>query len=37
VIRRVGRRLLVGANPTLAAIGPLARLPSLDTVRAGLS
>jgi predicted Zn-dependent peptidase len=36
-IRRVGRRLLVGASPTLAAIGPLARLPSLDTVRARLS
>ena len=35
-IRRVGRRLLVGANPTLAAIGPLARLPSLDSVRARL-
>ena len=36
-IRRVGRRLLTGAGPTLAAIGPLARLPSLDAVRARLS
>jgi predicted Zn-dependent peptidase len=36
-IRRVGRHLLTGANPTLAAIGPLARLPSLDTVRARLA
>ena len=35
-IRRVGRRLLAGAGPTLAAIGPLARLPSLDSVRAQL-
>jgi predicted Zn-dependent peptidase len=36
-IRRVGRRLLTGAGPTLAAIGPLASLPSLDAVRARLS
>jgi predicted Zn-dependent peptidase len=32
-IRRVGRRLLTGAGPTLAAIGPLGKLPSLDAIR----
>ncbi len=36
-IRRVGRRLLSGAGPTLAAIGPLGQLPPLDTIRARLS
>jgi predicted Zn-dependent peptidase len=36
-IRQVGRRLLTGAGPTLAAIGPLARLPPLDAIRAKLS
>ena len=35
-IRRVGKRLLNGAGPTLAAIGPLSKLPSLDSVRAQL-
>jgi predicted Zn-dependent peptidase len=35
-IRRVGKRLLGGAGPTLAAIGPLRNLPSLDAVRAQL-
>ena len=32
-IRRVGRRLLTGGPPTLAAIGPLANLPDLDSIR----
>jgi predicted Zn-dependent peptidase len=32
-IRRVGRRLLEGAEPTLTAIGPLGQLPDLETVR----
>ncbi len=31
-IRRVGRRLLEGVRPTLAAIGPVAKLPSLDKI-----
>jgi predicted Zn-dependent peptidase len=31
-IRRVGRRLLSGA-PTLTALGPLARLPDLESIR----
>jgi predicted Zn-dependent peptidase len=32
-IRRVGRRLLEGALPTLTAIGPLGQLPDLEAVR----
>jgi hypothetical protein len=36
-IRRVGRRLLTGGGPTLAAIGPLGRLPSLDAIRGYLA
>jgi predicted Zn-dependent peptidase len=36
-IRRVGRRLLTGAGPTLAAIGPLGQLPPLAAIRAKLS
>ena len=32
-IRRVGRRLLAGGAPTLTALGPLAHLPDLDSVR----
>jgi predicted Zn-dependent peptidase len=32
-IRRVGRRLLAGGGPTLAAIGPVAQLPDLDSIR----
>jgi predicted Zn-dependent peptidase len=32
-IRRVGRRLLTGGPPTLAAIGPLTNLPDLDAIR----
>ena len=36
-LRRVGRRLLNGAGPTLAAIGPLRNLPSIESVRARLS
>ena len=35
-IRRIGRRLLTGVGPTLAAIGPLGRLPPLDAIRARL-
>jgi hypothetical protein len=35
-IRQVGRRLLGGA-PTLTALGPLAHLPDLDSVRRRLS
>jgi predicted Zn-dependent peptidase len=36
-IRRVGRRLLGGSGPTLAAIGPLRNLPTLDAVRGHLA
>jgi predicted Zn-dependent peptidase len=36
-IRRVGRRLRDGAGPTLAALGPLSQLPSLDTIRRHLA
>ncbi|HSA82547.1 MAG TPA: pitrilysin family protein [Geminicoccaceae bacterium] len=32
-LRRVGRRLLTGVGPTLAAIGPLQQLPDLDAIR----
>jgi predicted Zn-dependent peptidase len=32
-IRRVGRRLLTGGLPTLTALGPLAHLPGLDSIR----
>jgi len=32
-IRRVGRRLLAGGTPTLTALGPLAHLPDLDSIR----
>jgi len=32
-IRRVGRRLLQGTEPTLTAIGPLGQLPDLEAVR----
>jgi predicted Zn-dependent peptidase len=32
-IRQVGRRLLAGGAPTLTALGPLAQLPSLDSIR----
>jgi predicted Zn-dependent peptidase len=32
-IRRTGRRLLEGGGPTLAAIGPLAHLADLDSIR----
>jgi predicted Zn-dependent peptidase len=32
-IRRVGRRLLTGGGPTLAAIGPLQQLPDFDSIR----
>ena len=32
-IRRVGRRLRAGGAPTLTALGPLAQLPSLDSIR----
>ena len=32
-IRRVGRRLLSGGAPTLAAIGPLGQLPPLEEIR----
>jgi predicted Zn-dependent peptidase len=32
-IRRVGCRLLTGGIPTLTALGPLAHLPDLDSVR----
>ena len=32
-IRRVGRRLLGEGMPTLTALGPLAHLPDLDSVR----
>jgi predicted Zn-dependent peptidase len=35
-IRRVGRRLLAAGGPTLAAIGPLGQLPSLDAIRTRL-
>lgn len=31
-IRRVGERLIDGARPTLAAIGPVSKLPGLDSV-----
>lgn len=31
-IKRVGERLIEGARPTLAAIGPVSKLPSLDSV-----
>jgi predicted Zn-dependent peptidase len=34
-VREAGRRLLGGA-PTLAAIGPIKGLPSLDSIAAGL-
>jgi hypothetical protein len=34
-VREAGRRLLRGA-PTLAAIGPIKGLPSLDSIAAGL-
>jgi predicted Zn-dependent peptidase len=32
-IRQVGRRLLKGGSPTLTALGPLAHLPDLDSIR----
>jgi predicted Zn-dependent peptidase len=32
-LRRVGRRLLTGGGPTLAAIGPLQQLPDLESIR----
>ena len=32
-IRRVGRRVLAGGQPTITAIGPLRRLPDLEQVR----
>ena len=35
-IRRTGRRLLAAGDPTLAAIGPLGRLPDLDAIRGRL-
>ena len=36
-IRRVGRRLIEGAGPTLAAIGPVDRLPDLHAVEQRLA
>jgi predicted Zn-dependent peptidase len=36
-IKRVGERLIHGARPTLAAIGPIAKLPGLDIVENRLS
>ncbi|MDH3659213.1 MAG: insulinase family protein [Alphaproteobacteria bacterium] len=36
-IRRVGERLIEGARPTLAAIGPISKLPGLDAVEQRLA
>jgi predicted Zn-dependent peptidase len=36
-IKRVGARLVEGARPTLAAIGPIAKLPSLEAVESRLA
>ncbi|MEM7045438.1 MAG: pitrilysin family protein [Pseudomonadota bacterium] len=36
-IRRVGERLIDGARPTLAAIGPVSKLPELDAVEQRLA
>ena len=36
-IRRVGARLIDGARPTLAAIGPVSQLPGLETVERRLA
>ncbi len=36
-IKRVGERLIEGARPTLAAIGPVSKLPSLDSVERRLA
>lgn len=36
-IKQVGERLIEGARPSLAAIGPVKKLPSLDTVKSRLA
>ena len=36
-IRRVGERLIEGMRPSLAAIGPVGRLPGLDEVERRLA
>jgi predicted Zn-dependent peptidase len=36
-IKRVGERLIEGARPTLAAIGPVSKLPSLEAVEQRLA
>jgi len=36
-IKRVGARLIEGQRPSLAALGPVSKLPSLDTVAARLA